>query len=76
MSERVIIDEQGVITIPARFRQAYGLKADDELIVESRAEGILLRPAIDLPIEEYTEERISEFTSDDAAIGDVLDRNR
>jgi AbrB family looped-hinge helix DNA binding protein len=34
MSIKVTMDERGVITIPAATRNAFGLKANDELIVE------------------------------------------
>ena len=43
MQNKVTINERGVITIPAALRRALGLKANDELIVERRQEGILLR---------------------------------
>jgi len=74
MQERVTISQRGVITIPARMREAYGLKANDHLIIEETPEGLLLRPAVSLPIELYTEERIAEFTRDDDAIAKLLDR--
>ena len=72
MQGRVTINERGVITIPAALRRACGLKANDELIVESTEEGILLRPAISVPIEIYTEERIREFADDEEAISQHL----
>jgi AbrB family looped-hinge helix DNA binding protein len=72
MSEKVAINDAGVITIPLRVREAYGLKADDELIVESSPQGILLRPVAGVPIELYSEERIAEFAQDDASIGEIL----
>ncbi|MBT4500171.1 MAG: AbrB/MazE/SpoVT family DNA-binding domain-containing protein [Gemmatimonadetes bacterium] len=61
-----------MITIPAALRRAFGLKANDELILEGREEGILLRPAVSVPIELYTEGRIDEFASDEEAIGQHL----
>jgi len=69
------MNERGVITIPAALRQAFGLKANDDLIVESTTEGILLRPAVSVPIELYTEGRIGEFASDEEAIGPYLPRS-
>ena len=74
MREKVVINSRGVITIPIRLREAFGLKADDELILETAPEGILLRPAVSMPIELYSEERIAEFAAEDSAIGKVLDR--
>ncbi len=72
MRDKVTINERGVITIPAAVRRACGLKANDELILENTEEGILLRPAISVPIEVYTEERIREFASDEEAISEHL----
>ena len=75
MQNKVTINERGVITIPAALRQAFGLKANDELIVEGSQEGILLRPAVSVPIELYTEGRIDEFASDEEAIGQHLSKS-
>lgn len=72
MKTKVTINERGVITIPASLRQALGLKANDELIIEETDRGLLLRPSISVPIELYSEDRIAEFASDEAAIGHLL----
>ena len=69
---KVTLSERGVITIPSSLRQAYGLKANDELILEGTEAGILLRPSISVPMEIYTEARISEFVRDERAIGKLL----
>ncbi|NLU20566.1 MAG: AbrB/MazE/SpoVT family DNA-binding domain-containing protein [Phycisphaerae bacterium] len=61
-----------MITIPAPLRQALGLKANDELIIEETDQGLLLRPSVSVPIELYSEERIAEFASDEEAIGRLL----
>ena len=76
MPSKVTISERGVITIPAALRATYGLKANDELILEDTEAGILLRPAISVPVELYTEARIAEFASDEDAIGRHLPRKR
>jgi AbrB family looped-hinge helix DNA binding protein len=72
MRAKVTINERGVITIPAALRQAFGLKPNDELIVEETDQGLLLRPSVSVPVEIYSEERIAEFASDENAIGPVL----
>ena len=69
---KVTISDRGVITIPASLRQAYGLKANDELILEGTEAGILLRLSMSVPIEIYTEARIAEFARDEAGIGKLL----
>jgi AbrB family looped-hinge helix DNA binding protein len=76
MQTKATINERGVITIPAAIRQAFGLRANDEVIIEETEQGILLRPAVSVPLEIYTEKRIAEFASDEAAIGKVLPKKR
>lgn len=58
--------------MPAKLRQALGLKADDRLIAETTPEGLLLRPAVTLPIEVYTPEREREFDEAEAELAAVL----
>ena len=72
MRNKVTINERGVLTIPARMREAFGIKANDELIIEDTEQGLLLRPAVSVPVELYTEDRIKEFASDEDAIGKLL----
>jgi antitoxin PrlF len=76
MQLKAIINERGVITIPAALRQSLGLKANDELILEEADGGILMRPAISVPLEVYTEQRIREFARDDKAIGAYLPKRK
>ena len=73
MQQRITVGPRGTITIPTRMRVAYGLKGNDQVIIEETPQGLLLRPAVTVPIELYTEERIAEFTRDDAEIGKLLD---
>ena len=54
MKATVTITSRGVIILPAKLRQAFGLKADDYPIAETTPEGLLLRPAVTLPVEMYT----------------------
>jgi len=76
MTERVIINGRGVITIPAKLRKAFGLRANDELILEMVDQGLLLRPSVSVPLEFYSEERIAEFAADDEAVGKLLPREQ
>lgn len=66
MKTTVTVTRRGVITLPARLRQALGLKAEDQLIAETTPEGLLLRPAVTLPVELYTPEREREFDEAEA----------
>ena len=72
MRASVTINRRGVITLPARLRAALGLKADDQLIAETTPDGLLLRPAVTLPLELYTDERIREFDEAEAELAEAL----
>ena len=54
MRTTVTITSRGVITLPAKLRAVLGIKADDQMIAEATPEGLLLRPAVTLPVEIYT----------------------
>jgi hypothetical protein len=49
-----------------------GLKADDQLIAETTPQGLLLRPAVTLPLEIYTAERVQEFDAGESELAAVL----
>lgn len=72
MQATLTINSRGVVTLPAKLRQAMGLKADDQLIAETTPQGLLLRPAVTLPIELYTPERVQEFDAAEAELAAVL----
>jgi AbrB family looped-hinge helix DNA binding protein len=72
MKATVTITSRGVVTLPAKLRQALCLKADDQLIAETTPEGLLLRPAVTLPLEVYTPEREREFDAAEADLATVL----
>jgi AbrB family looped-hinge helix DNA binding protein len=72
MKAAVTITSRGVITLPARLRRALGLQTEDQLIAEITPEGLLLRPAVTLPVEVYTPERVREFDEAEAELAAVL----
>ena len=76
MKATLTVTSRGVVTLPARLRAALGLKADDQLIAETTAEGLLLRPAVTLPVEMYSEKRIGEFDAAEADLDKVLRRKK
>ena len=72
MKATVTITSRGVITLPAKLREALGLKAEDHLIAETTPDGLLLRPAVTLPIEIYSPQREREFDEAEAELAAVL----
>jgi AbrB family looped-hinge helix DNA binding protein len=76
MQTTLTINSRGVVTLPAKLRQAMGLKADDQLIAETTPEGLLLRPAVTLPVELYTPQREQEFDAAEAELAATLARRK
>ena len=76
MKTTLTITSRGVVTLPAKLRRALGLKADDQLIAETTAEGLLLRPAVTLPLELYSDKRVREFDEAEAELGKFLRRRK
>ena len=72
MKAIVTVTSRGLVTLPAKLRKALGLKADDQLIAEATPEGLLLRPAVTLPVEVYSDGRIREFDEAEAELGRFL----
>lgn len=76
MKATLTVTSRGVVTLPAKLRRALGLRADDRLIAETTPGGLLLRPAVTLPVEVYTEQRIREFDEAETELGKVLRRKK
>lgn len=76
MKVTLTLSSRGVVTLPAKLRRAMGLEPDDQIIAETTAEGLLLRPAVTLPVERYDDRRIREFDESEAELARVLERRR
>ncbi len=68
------VGKRGAIIVPARLRRKFGIEQGKLVVAEERAEGILIRPVIALPIEIYTPERRAEFLLSNAV--DAADYRR
>jgi AbrB family looped-hinge helix DNA binding protein len=55
------IGKRGTFVIPVKLRQRLNIKEGDLFLAEEREDGILLRPAVAVPVELYTPERKAEF---------------
>jgi AbrB family looped-hinge helix DNA binding protein len=64
--ETTKIGRRGAVVIPAGLRRKYGFEEGSLVVVEAREEGVLLRPAVTLPLERYTPERKAEFLLNNA----------
>lgn len=72
MKATISVSGRGLIAIPAKIRKAAGIRPQDHLIAETTPEGILLRPALTLPVEFYTPERIAEFDAAESELAGEL----
>jgi AbrB family looped-hinge helix DNA binding protein len=60
-SSVVHVSPRGGLTLPAEIRRASGVHAGDTLVVSVEDGRIVLQPAVVVPVERYTDERIREF---------------
>jgi bifunctional DNA-binding transcriptional regulator/antitoxin component of YhaV-PrlF toxin-antitoxin module len=72
MKAALTITSRGVITLPTKLRAAMGIQADDQLIAEVTPQGLLLRPAVTLPVELYSPAREREFDAAEAALAEAM----
>ena len=72
MKTTITVTSRGVVTLPLGLRKALGIKADDTLIAETTPDGLLLRPAVTLPVEIYTAARIQEFDDAEAEVARAM----
>lgn len=55
------VGKRGAIIVPAKLRKRYGIEEGAFVTAEGRDDGILIRPAVVIPVEHYTPERKAEF---------------
>lgn len=55
------VGKRGAIVVPAKLRKRFGIEEGTFVTAEAREDGILIRPAVIVPIERYTPERKAEF---------------
>jgi len=59
--ETAKVGKRGAIVVPAKLRKRFGIEEGSVITAEAREDGILIRPAVILPIERYSPERKAEF---------------
>jgi len=60
-SAHIQLSPRGQVTLPARVRKALGIEPGDDLVILVEEGRAILEPAVVVPIERYSEERIREF---------------
>jgi AbrB family looped-hinge helix DNA binding protein len=59
--EAVKVGKRGSIIVPAKLRKRYGIEEGTVVTAQATEDGVLIRPAIVLPVERYSPERRAEF---------------
>jgi AbrB family looped-hinge helix DNA binding protein len=55
------VGKRGAIVVPAKLRRRFGIEEGTLVTAEATEDGILIRPAVVVPVEHYTPERKAEF---------------
>ena len=66
------LSDRGQITLPAEIRKAIGLKPGDTLVVRIEDGRVILDPAVVMPVEFYTDERIAASAREAAMSPDEI----
>ena len=59
--EAAKVGKRGTIVVPAKLRKRFGIEEGTMVTTEAREDGILIRPAVVVPVERYTPERKAEL---------------
>jgi len=59
--ESAKVGKRGAIIVPARLRKRFGIEEGSMIVAEEKDDGILIRPAVVVPVERYSPERKAEF---------------
>ena len=65
MPQSLIVSSRGQITLPAATRKRLGIKGGDVVIVEDRGSEIVLKPALVIEIQHYSDDQIAQWDADD-----------
>jgi AbrB family looped-hinge helix DNA binding protein len=63
------VGKRGAIVVPAKLRKRFGIEEGSIVIAEETEDGILIRPAIVVPVERYSAQRKAEFLLNNAIDG-------
>ena len=70
MMKPIRTGKRGAVVIPASLRRQYGIEEGSLVVAEPRPDGVLIRPAVAVPIEVYSRERKAEFLLSNAVSAD------
>jgi AbrB family looped-hinge helix DNA binding protein len=66
MADAARVGKRGTVVIPARLRKKFGIEEGSSVLVEDGAIGVVIRPAVTVPVEVWTRERKAAFLLENA----------
>jgi AbrB family looped-hinge helix DNA binding protein len=76
ITETSKVGKRGAVVIPAALRRRFGIEEGSLVIAEEREDGILIRPAVVMPVEVYTPEQKAAFLLSNAVDAEDYARAR
>jgi antitoxin PrlF len=78
MKQTLIVSNRGQLTLPANLRRRFGIRDGGAIILEERGNELILKPAMVLEVEMYSEAQVSAWDEadrlDDAERSSLLKR--
>jgi AbrB family looped-hinge helix DNA binding protein len=66
LGEAAKVGKRGTVVIPARLRKQFGIEEGTSVLVEEGPDGVVIRPAVTVPVEAWTPERKAGFLLENA----------
>lgn len=60
-AESARVGKRGAVVIPARIRRLFGIEEGTTVLVDAGPDGVVIRPAVTVPVEVYSPERKAAF---------------
>lgn len=64
------VGKRGTVVIPAPLRRRFGIEEGSLVVAEATEDGVLIRPAMAVPVEVYAPRRRAEFLLSNAVNAD------
>jgi len=69
--DNLIVSGRGQVTLPAKLRKRLGIEPGGILIAEEKDGALMLRPAMVMPVEIYSDEDVARWVKEDTFKNDA-----
>jgi AbrB family looped-hinge helix DNA binding protein len=66
MGEAATVGKRGTVVIPAKLRRKFGMGEGATVLFDEGPDGVVIRPAVTIPVEVWTPERRAAFLLENA----------